>query len=163
MTRYWDSWAESLELVMRFISCRNWSSVGVVAIVGIFFNASLWEEDVFRCVCCYALRMRASLGSRFAKVGCGCGLEVVCARWWRSTSCFLCRSSFQTETKEILINNDMSRLILIQCWSSGAARHSFTRKPRKCVIEWESAVFDAFDKGSLHTKHYWLWAFVMLS
>lgn len=34
MTRYWDSWAESLELVMRFISCRNWSSVGV-AIVGI--------------------------------------------------------------------------------------------------------------------------------
>jgi len=36
MTRYWDSWAESLELVMRFISCRNWSSVGVVAIVGIF-------------------------------------------------------------------------------------------------------------------------------
>jgi len=71
--------------------------------------------------------------------------------------------AFQTETKEILINNDMSRLILIQCWSSGAARHSFTRKPRKCVIEWESAVFDAFDKGSLHTKHYWLWAFVMLS
>lgn len=36
MTRYWDNWAESLELVMRFISCRNWSSVGVVAIVGIF-------------------------------------------------------------------------------------------------------------------------------
>ena len=29
MTRYEDSCAESLERVMRFISVRNWSSVGV--------------------------------------------------------------------------------------------------------------------------------------
>lgn len=32
MTRYWDSCAESLESVMRFISERNWSSVGVAMV-----------------------------------------------------------------------------------------------------------------------------------
>lgn len=47
MTRYWDSWAESLESVMRFISERNWSSVGVAIFVvsgdgllnGVWLNA----------------------------------------------------------------------------------------------------------------------------
>lgn len=121
------------------------------------------EEDVFRCVCCYALRICVSWfenrESRM-RMRVGGGLcEAVEVHFLLSLTV-----AFQTETKEILINNDMSRLILIQYWSSGAARHSFTCKPRKCVIEWESAVFDALDKGSsLHTKHYWLWAFVMLS
>lgn len=86
MTRYWDSWAESLELVMRFISCRNWSSVGV-AIVR--FRLPVCGKRTCFVACVVTRCEYASLGSRIAKVGCGCGLEVVCARRWRSTSCFL--------------------------------------------------------------------------
>lgn len=125
MTRYWDSWAESLELVMRFISCRNWSSVGV-AIVGISLPGSCGRGSV-RCV---LLRAANACVSWFEnresrmRMRVGGGLcEVVEVHFLLSLSV-----AFQTETKEILINNDMSRLTLIQYWSSGAARHSFTCK-----------------------------------
>lgn len=44
MTRYWDSCAESLESVMRFISVRNWSSVGVAMMLQMFLErACSWR------------------------------------------------------------------------------------------------------------------------
>lgn len=43
MTRYWDSCAESLESVMRFISVRNWSSVGVAMAFVCGVGDGAWE------------------------------------------------------------------------------------------------------------------------
>lgn len=68
MTRYWDRRAESLERVMRFISERNWSSVGV-AIFLWCFGYGLFEGSVVKRVLC----------SRLLESKVACGFEVVCA------------------------------------------------------------------------------------
>lgn len=68
MTRYWDSCAESFESVMRFISVRNWSSVGVAMML----QMTLDRACSWRVLC-------EACGCWIREVACGSEMSVVCA------------------------------------------------------------------------------------